>query len=91
MAGWCSTAHHGDGVCPEATSGAETIDFEIDLSSMGDDQVVVNVADAPTAAFQMHYLILGGDAIDAARVGTYQVTAAVATQDVTVASGSGPA
>lgn len=71
-----------------------TVDASATLTSFGSDQFVLNWVTLPTTASQkIHYMVLGGSDLTAARVGTFtQITSAGAPttpRDITVASGWG--
>lgn len=67
-----------------------TIDWSVSLVSLGSASFVLNWTDLPgTGSLRFHYLALGGSAIEAARVISYQAGQNTATDDVTVATGWG--
>jgi hypothetical protein len=69
-----------------------TPNAEYDLVSFNSgtpSSFVLNVADAPSTAIKLHYLVLGGTDIAKARVGSFTVNTTISTQDVTIASGWG--
>lgn len=65
-----------------------TIDSICVLTSMADTSVVLTWTDAPATAIEVHYVIIGGSDVTAARAGTFTTTT-TATQNVTVVSSWG--
>lgn len=87
---------HGQGTASILTgsnANSTTADWEVDLADMvtgasSNFQLAWN--DLPgTSSILVHYLVLGGDAISAARVGTWASTVGGANEDVTVVAGFG--
>lgn len=71
------------------SSSGTAADFAATFVSFGSDQFTINWSDLPaTGSILVHYLVLGGDAIDQARAFTVTGNNA-ATQDVTVVAGFG--
>jgi len=70
-------------------AGATTVDSIATLDSFNSGNFKLNWTDAPASAILVHYIVIGGDDLSAARAGSYAMSTAVATQDVTVASGWG--
>lgn len=64
-------------------------DYEATLVSFGAGQFVINFSNAPASAIKIHYMVLGGSEISDAVVSTHALSTAVATQNITVASGFG--
>lgn len=65
-----------------------TTDCELRLVSMDSTSITLDWFDAPGSAYLVHYLVLGGSDLTAARVGTFTL-AASSPQDVTVNAGFG--
>lgn len=81
-----------DAILKSPESLSTTIAFEVDLVSMAQgasSDVVLNWVDLPASTIDVHMVVLGGSDITDAAVGSFTMSTAVATQDVTVASGFG--
>ncbi len=71
------------------TADGTTLDYEASLVSFASDNFILNWTNVPASQILVHYLALGGSDISAARCGFTTLTAAVATQDITVNAGFG--
>jgi hypothetical protein len=73
-----------------STGGSSTLDFQMELVSMDDDEVVVNFSNLhSTASFRIFLLILGGDAISDAVVFNDTMPTGSTNHDVALPSGFG--
>lgn len=68
---------------------ATAIDYACTLVSFGAGTFRINWGNAPASAIKIHYWVLGGSDITAARVSAHTTSTAVATQNVTVNTGFG--
>jgi hypothetical protein len=85
---WCMSGAEDDAVATSNTgrrlstnrvitihaSGTPTTDAIADLVSFDADGFTINWSDAPSAAWQCHYMALGGDSITNAKAGTAATT-----------------
>jgi hypothetical protein len=82
-----------DAILKGVNSNATTVDFEVDLTDIvtgASSSFVLNWVDLSGLASELiNYIVLGGDAISAARVGTFATTASSTGENVTVAAGFG--
>lgn len=93
-AGTSATVHdlNTDAVLKGLTADAidaTATDYECTLVSFGAGQFVINFSNAPGSAIKIHYFVMGGSDISAARLFQFNPTTAVGTQDVTVNAGFG--
>jgi hypothetical protein len=83
----------GPTTCATAIAGSTTLDYQIALSSLTDgtsSSYALNWIDLPaTASLKFFALVLGGDAIDRARVSTFQAVAAETFRTISFPAGWG--
>jgi hypothetical protein len=76
----------------QVTAVGSTVDFVCTLTSMSTgatSEVILNWTDVPASQILVHYLILGGSDLTAARAGSWTAATASATQNITVNTGWG--
>jgi hypothetical protein len=82
------TALGEDAVAVGLSDGAGTVDYRVDFAAWNTDGFDLSILDAPSTDIIVHYLVLGGSDITAAKAGSF-VTVNAATQDVTIDTGWG--
>jgi hypothetical protein len=81
-----------DAVLKGVIADGTAVDYVATLDSFvtgTPSQFKLNWTDFPASAIKVHYLVLGGSSLTAARAGSVTTTTAVATQDVTINTGWG--
>lgn len=63
-------------------SGTPTVDGEADLVLLG-EAITLDWTDAPSSAWLVHYMAMGGDELEAVKVGKFQLNTSTGNQAVT--------